>query len=109
MRLEYRAELDHTIFSLDKAKRLVQLKKQLDYVIKRMNADLEKSSFGLNSNLQAIDFQDMTYAEVIPRMIELMYVKHESLCVDPSLSQLNGDFTRLPLRPRRPYSKTTPI
>ena len=41
-----RAELDRTILSLDKAKRLVELKKQRDYIIKRLNADFQKTWFG---------------------------------------------------------------
>ena len=36
----------------------------------------------------------MTYAEVVRRMVELMYVKHESRWIDPSLKQLTGDFIR---------------
>jgi len=38
-RLQYRAGLDCTTFSLNKAQRLVQLKKQPGYVIKGLNAD----------------------------------------------------------------------
>jgi len=36
----------------------------------------------------------MTYAEVVHRMAELIYVKHESRCIDPSLPPLTGDFIR---------------
>ncbi|PUU81782.1 fatty acid synthase beta subunit dehydratase [Tuber borchii] len=88
------AELDRTIFSLDKAKRLVELKKQRDYIIKRLNADFQKTWFGRNSSGEAVDLEDMTYAEVVRRMVELMYVKHESRWIDPSLKRLTGDFIR---------------
>ena len=65
--LQYRAELDRTIFSLDKAERLVELKKQRDYIIKRLNADFQKTWFGRNSSGVAVDLEDMTYAEVVRR------------------------------------------
>ena len=71
--LQYRAELDRTIFSLDIAKRLVELKKQRDYIIKRLNADFPKTWFGRNSSGEAVDLEDMTYAEVVRRIVQLMY------------------------------------
>ena len=86
--------MDHTIFSLDKAKRVPELKKQRDYIIKRLNADFQKTWFGRNSDGEAVDLEDMTYAEVVRRMVELMYVKHESRWIDPSLKRLTGDFIR---------------
>ncbi|KAH8145050.1 uncharacterized protein LAJ45_10961 [Morchella importuna] len=88
------AEFDRTIFALDKAKRLVELKKQRDYIIKRLNADFQKTWFGRNTAGEAVDLEDMTYAEVVRRMVELMYVKHESRWIDPSLKRLAGDFIR---------------
>jgi fatty acid synthase subunit beta len=90
----FRAELDRTIFSLDKAKRLVELKKQRDYIIKRLNADFQKTWFGQNSAGEAVDLEDMTYAEVVYRMVELMFVKHEKRWIDVSLKRLTGDFIR---------------
>ena len=83
--LQYRAKLDRTIFSLDKVKRLVELKKQRDYIIKRLNADFQKTWFSRNSSGEAVDLEDMTYAEVVRRMVELMYVKYESRWIDLSL------------------------
>lgn len=90
----YRAEMDRTIFSLDRAKRVPELKKQRDYIIKRLNADFQKTWFGRNSAGEAVDLEDMTYAEVVQRMVELMYVKHESRWIDLSLKRLTGDFIR---------------
>jgi len=59
--LQYRAELDGTIFSLDQANRLVELKKQYDYVIKHLNPDFQKTWFGRDSVGGAVDLEDMTY------------------------------------------------
>lgn len=84
--------MDRTIFSLDKAKRLVELKKQRDYIIKRLNADFQKPWFGRNSAGEAVDLEDMTYAEVVRRLVELMYVKHESRWIDVTLMRFTGDW-----------------
>ncbi|KAI5848125.1 acyl transferase domain-containing protein [Tricharina praecox] len=92
--VKFWAELDRTIFSLDKAKRLVELKKQREYIIKRLNADFHKTWFGQNSAGEAVDLEDMTYAEVVHRMVELMFVKHEKRWIDVSLKRLTGDFIR---------------
>lgn len=72
----------------------MELKKQRDYIIKRLNADFQKTWFGRNTAGEAVDLEDMTYAEVVRRMVELMYVKHESRWIDPSLKRLTGDFIR---------------
>ncbi|KAF3939761.1 hypothetical protein ABW19_dt0209468 [Dactylella cylindrospora] len=87
-------EMDQTIFNLDKAKRIPELKKRREYIIKKLNADFQKTWFGCNSAGEAVDLEDMTYAEVINRMIELMFVKHESRWIDKSLRNLTGDWIR---------------
>ncbi|KAL2001695.1 hypothetical protein VTN02DRAFT_1387 [Thermoascus thermophilus] len=87
-------EMDQKIFSLDKAKRVPELKKHRDYIIKKLNDDFQKVWFGRNSAGEAVDLEDMTYAEVVHRMVELMYVKHESRWIDDSLKRLTGDFIR---------------
>ncbi|KAF2144978.1 uncharacterized protein K452DRAFT_316116 [Aplosporella prunicola CBS 121167] len=88
------AEMDQKIFSLDKAKRIPELKKHREYIIKKLNNDFQKVWFGRNSAGESVDLEDMTYGEVVRRMVELMYVKHESRWIDPSLLRLTGDFIR---------------
>ncbi|KAJ9197095.1 hypothetical protein DTO021D3_6604 [Paecilomyces variotii] len=83
-------EMDQKIFSLDKAKRLVELKKQRNYIIKKLNDDFQKVWFGRNSAGETVDLEDMTYTEVVHRMVELMYVKHESRWIDESLKRLTA-------------------
>ncbi|KAI5290298.1 beta subunit of fatty acid synthetase, partial [Ascosphaera aggregata] len=90
--VKFWAELDRTIFSLDKAKRLPELKKRRDYIIKRLNDDFQKVWFGRNSEGQAVDLEDMTYAEVTHRLVELMYVKHEERWIDTSYKYFTGDW-----------------
>lgn len=86
--------MDRTIFSLGKEKRLIELRRQRDYIIKRLNDDFHKPWFGKTAAGEAVDLDDMTYAEVVRRMVELMYVKHESRWIDITLRNLTGDFIR---------------
>lgn len=86
------AEMDQKIFSLPKEKRVAELKKSRDYIIKKLNDDFQKVWFGRNKAGQAVDLEDMTYGEVVRRMVDLLYVKHESRWIDPSYIKLTGDF-----------------
>ncbi|KAK8105498.1 hypothetical protein PG999_008857 [Apiospora kogelbergensis] len=86
------AEMDQKIFSLPKEKRVAELKKNRDYIIKRLNDDCQKVWFGKNSAGETVDLEDMTYAEVVRRLVELTYVKHQSRWIDPSFTKLVGDF-----------------
>ncbi|KAG9535377.1 beta subunit of fatty acid synthase, partial [Aureobasidium melanogenum] len=88
------AEMDQKIFSLDKAKRIPELKKNRDHIIKKLNDDFQKVWFGRNSAGVSVDLEDMTYGEVVRRMVELMYVKKEKRWIDPSLARLTVDFIR---------------
>lgn len=90
--VKFWAEMDQKIFSLDKAKRIPELKKMREYIIKKLNDDFQKVWFGRNSAGESVDLEDMTYGEVVRRMVELMYVKHESRWIDKSLARLTGDF-----------------
>ena len=92
--VKFWAEMDQKIFSLDKAKRVPELKKQREHIIKKLNDDFQKVWFGRNSADRVVDLEDMTYAEVVKRMVDLMYVKHESRWIDASLERLAGDFIR---------------
>jgi fatty acid synthase subunit beta len=86
------AEMDQKIFSLPKEKRVPELKKNRDYIIKKLNADFQKVWFGKNKEGKTVDLEDMTYGEVVRRMVELLYVKDEARWIDPSFAKLTGDF-----------------
>ncbi|KAK3324294.1 acyl transferase domain-containing protein [Cercophora scortea] len=86
------AEMDQKIFGLPKEKRVPELKKNRDYIIKKLNEDFQKVWFGQNKEGKAVDLEDMTYAEVVRRMVELLYVKDEARWIDPSFTKLTGDF-----------------
>lgn len=88
------AEMDTKIFSLPKEKRVAELKKNREYIIKKLNDDFQKVWFGRNKAGQSVDLEDMTYGEVVRRMVDLLYVKHESRWIDKSYMKLTGDFIR---------------
>lgn len=88
------AEMDQKIFSLDKAKRIPELKKHRDYIIQKLNDDFQKPWFGRNKAGDCVDLEDMTYGEVLRRMVDLMYIKHQKRWIDKSLTRLTGDFIR---------------
>lgn len=92
--VKFWAEMDQKIFSLDKAKRIPELKKNREYIIEKLNDDFQKPWFGRNKAGECIDLEDMTYGEVLQRMVDLMYVKHEKRWIDKSLARLTGDFIR---------------
>lgn len=92
--IKFWAEMDQKIFALDKKKRVPELQKNRDYIIKKLNDDYQKVWFGRNAAGESVDLEDMTYAEVVRRMVDLMFVKHESRWIDVSLERLTGDFIR---------------
>ncbi|KAF9311477.1 3-oxoacyl-[acyl-carrier-protein] synthase [Podila horticola] len=87
-------EMDDTIFALPKDKRPAALLAKKDYIIKRLNADFQKVWFGKKADGSIADLQDMTYEEVINRLIELLFIKHEERWIDHSHRNLLGDVLR---------------
>ncbi|KAK7745758.1 beta subunit of fatty acid synthetase [Diatrype stigma] len=90
--VKFWAEMDQKIFSLPKEKRVAELKKNRDYIIKKLNEDFQKVWFGRNKAGETVDLEDMTYGEVVRRLVELLYVKHQSRWINPSYMKLTGDF-----------------
>lgn len=87
-------ELDNTIFNLPKNKRVEALNAKKDYIIKKLNADFQKTWFGRKANGEVADLDDMTYSEVVARLVELLYVKKEKRWIDVTLRNFTGDFIR---------------
>lgn len=88
-------ELDGKIFSIpDRVRRLEKLLEMKTYIIKRLNKDFQKVWFGLDSQGNAVDLEDMTYAEILRRLIQLCYVRKESRWIDNGYKQLTADFMR---------------
>lgn len=84
-------EMDDTIFSLPRAKQLVAIQKRKAYIIRKLNDDFAKPWFGQNSKGEAVELSNMTYLEVISRLINLTYLPQHSRWIDPSYAGLVGD------------------
>ncbi|KAG8889684.1 3-oxoacyl-[acyl-carrier-protein] synthase [Tulasnella sp. 332] len=88
-------EFDDTVFKLPKEKRQAWLDQHRDSVISKLNKDFSKPWFGWKKDGSVVpDIGEMTYEEVVLRMIRLMYVSHEKRWVDVSLRNLTGDWLR---------------
>ncbi|KAI1307782.1 sterigmatocystin biosynthesis fatty acid synthase subunit beta [Xylaria venustula] len=85
-------DLDDTIFSLSKPERKPALLRRKAEIIRRLNADFAKPWFGQNSKGEPVDVDDMTYAEIISRLTQLMYVGHQRRWVNPSYRELVSEF-----------------
>jgi fatty acid synthase subunit beta len=92
--VKFWAEMDQKIFTLPKEKRVIELKKQREYIIEKLNDDFQKVWFGRNKAGETVDLEDMTYGEVVRRMVDLLYVKHQARWIDRSFESLTGDFIR---------------
>ncbi|KAA1103250.1 beta subunit of fatty acid synthetase [Puccinia graminis f. sp. tritici] len=86
-------EFDETVFALPREKRAAWLESHKDYVIKRLNADFQKPWFAEKDG-QPAELGDMTYQETVHRLVRLLFVKHQSRWIDPTLRNLVGDWLR---------------
>ena len=86
------AEIDKKIFTLPKEKRVAELQKNRDWIIRNLNDNFQKVWFGKNKAGKTVDLDEMTYAEIVRRMIELLYVKHESRWIDPTYIRLTAEW-----------------
>jgi len=88
-------EFDDTVFKMPKEKRVPWLNQNRDSVIAKLNKDFSKPWFAAKKDGAVVtDISDMTYEEVVLRMVRLMFVSHQSRWVDISLRNLTGDWLR---------------
>ncbi|ORX75044.1 hypothetical protein DL89DRAFT_264824, partial [Linderina pennispora] len=80
------------LFAADKQTELLQQKG--DSIVQRLNSDYVKPWFSKKADGSVAELQDMTYSEVIRRMIELMYVDDKSCWIDSSLGRIVYDFAK---------------
>ena len=90
--VKFWAEMDNKIFNLPKEKRIAELEKNKEWIIRRLNADFSKPWFGKDSSGKPVEVSEMTYAEVLIRLVDLMYVTHQSRWINESYSRLVLDF-----------------
>ncbi|KAI8805920.1 hypothetical protein BJ742DRAFT_774644 [Cladochytrium replicatum] len=92
--IKFWKEIDDTILSLPREKRLPALLQKRDYIIQRLNDDYQKPWFGRKADGSICDLHEMTYKEVSDRMFELLYVHHQSRWIDFTLRDTMGDYLR---------------
>ncbi|CAO1616813.1 unnamed protein product [Jaminaea pallidilutea] len=91
------AELDKTLFSLNKDKRIAWLSdtKNAKWIKEKLNADFQKPWFPARTDGTMVDdLADLTYEEVTRRLFKLTYVHHQSRFIDASYVRLLGDWIR---------------
>lgn len=86
------SEMDKMIFSFKGEKRLAALESHKEYIIQKLNADYSKVWFPKTASGESVDLEEMTYHTVVLRMIELMYVAHQSRWIDHSYKAIILDF-----------------
>ncbi|EEB08935.2 fatty acid synthase beta subunit Fas1 [Schizosaccharomyces japonicus yFS275] len=97
-------EMDDTIFSLPRPKRLPALLAKKSKIIKKLNEDFQKVYFPAHIvervsaekfKFEAVnDLAEMTYAEVLYRLIDLMYVTKDKRWIDITLRNMTGNYMR---------------
>ena len=88
-------ELDNTVFSLKKAGMMQQLQDRRDYIIDKLNKDCHKVWFGKDSMGGVVEVDEMTYEELLNRVIELTFVKHQRRWIHVSFQTLVEDIMTL--------------
>ncbi|KAJ2100177.1 fatty acid synthase alpha subunit Lsd1, partial [Coemansia sp. S100] len=85
-------ELRNTILSQPREKHAALLLARKNEIIARLNSDYLRPWFGRKTDGRVVDLEEMTYAEVISRLVELMYVKHQQRWVHESYRRLAYEF-----------------
>jgi len=88
------SEMDQIIFRLPPALRLDILKINQKYIVRKLNEDFQRVWFGQNSQGHPVELNQMTYEDVLNRMIELMYVQRDEdwEWIDKSYERFTLDF-----------------
>ncbi|KAK8015932.1 hypothetical protein PG991_008820 [Apiospora marii] len=89
---QFWAEMDKTVFSLEKKKRGPVLSAKKDYIISRLNADFQRPWFGRKGDGRTCDIGDMTYGEVCNRVVELMFIGRQGRWIDPSYARFLAEW-----------------
>ncbi|KAI9223673.1 hypothetical protein BC828DRAFT_410490 [Blastocladiella britannica] len=85
-------ELDDTIFALPKDKRAIAVREKKVYLIDRINRDAHRVWFGKKRDGSvAMSLADMSYGEVVSRVLELTYLPKLARWIDPSYGSLLMD------------------
>ncbi|KAL9596244.1 MAG: hypothetical protein Q9179_004685 [Wetmoreana sp. 5 TL-2023] len=86
------AEMDEMIFSISPSKRVAVLQSKRQEIIQKLNNDFQKVWFGKTRRGRPVDIDEMTYSEVLDRLVELLYVDFQSRWIDTSYQGLLAAF-----------------
>ncbi|KAK8057317.1 fatty acid synthase beta subunit dehydratase [Apiospora saccharicola] len=89
---QFWAEMDKTVFSLEKKKRGPVLSAKKDYIVGRLNADFQRPWFGRKADGRICDVADMTYGEVCDRVVDLMFIGRRGSWIDPSYARFLAEW-----------------
>lgn len=107
------AEMDRTVFSLDKSKQAAIINPKREYIIERLNKDFQKVWFGektVEPNVtKACGLEEMTYEQVLRRMISLMFLEKRRRWIDPSYWSIYRDFQVRTEERHAPLDATTSL
>lgn len=88
-------QFDDTVFNIPKEKCAAWLVENRQMVVDKLNSDFSKPWFRWKKGDVVVhDLGDMTYEEIVLRMVHLMFVPHDNQRVDKSLRNLTGDWLR---------------
>ncbi|KAE8153829.1 acyl transferase domain-containing protein [Aspergillus avenaceus] len=85
-------EMDEQVFSLPKSQQLDAINKRREHIIRRLNDDFAKPWFGRKFHGEVVDLDEMTYLEIVQRLIELMYLPEKGVWIHASYKVLVRDF-----------------
>ncbi|KAJ2109285.1 fatty acid synthase alpha subunit Lsd1, partial [Coemansia sp. S142-1] len=85
-------DLRSTVFSQPREKHAALLLARKDEIITRLNSDYFRPWFGRKADGRVVDLEEMTYTEVIGRLVELMYVRHQQRWIHESYHRVVLDF-----------------
>ncbi|KAG9240626.1 acyl transferase domain-containing protein [Calycina marina] len=89
-------EMDQKIFKLPPSLRVEALQKNRSWIIAKLNADFQRVWFGQDADGHCVDLEDMTYGEVLRRVVELLMVKRRDTWdwINDSYEAFTLDFIR---------------
>lgn len=90
--VKFWAEMDKKIFTLPKEKRIAELHKNKAWIIQNLNDNFQKVWFGKKKSGEVCDLDEMTYGEILRRMIETLYIQHQSRWIDPTFATFTSKF-----------------
>ncbi|KAJ2864638.1 fatty acid synthase alpha subunit Lsd1 [Coemansia aciculifera] len=85
-------DLRTTVLSQPRERHATLLLARKDEIIARLNSDYFRPWFGRKTDGRVVDLEEMTYAEVISRLVELLYLKRQQRWIHESYHRVVLDF-----------------